>query len=287
MKSGLKETRGMYAMKSAARWLVVVIAILCVLGGGFLYRYRVEEESRVGAEIQTIVTAETFSHTLFDQVLQAYVDEQGRVDYAALKQNPQQLEAYLDAIAVISPNELPTGRAALASWINAYNALTIKGVLDHYPTTSVRKIKPYLSFFSRIKFRVGNQDYTLNDIEHGIIRGEFAEPRIHFALVCASGGCPILQNRAYLPETLDEQLENATSGFINNPEKVRLDRENRVLYLSKIFEWYTVDFEQTHDSLLDFVMAYRPETDAVFLKNEDVHVQYLPYDWELNDQKQK
>ena len=133
-------------------------------------------------------------------------------------------------------------------------------------------------------FQVGGRSYTLNDIEHGIIRYEFGDPRIHFALVCASVSCPILENRAFFPEMLEEQLDNATGNFINNPEKVRLDRENRVLYLSQIFEWYAEDFEDTHDSVINFISEYLSETDAAFLKDEEVQIQYMQYDWRLNAQ---
>ncbi|MCZ6681043.1 MAG: DUF547 domain-containing protein [Candidatus Poribacteria bacterium] len=272
------------------RWLVGALGILGVLGAGFLYflyKYRVENEERVGKAIQPAVAADAFSHELFNQVLQKYVDAQGRVNYAALKSDSQALESYLDLLAAASLDNLHAYNDQLAFWIDAYNALTIKGVLDHYPTTSVRQIKPLGGFFRRINFQVGGQSYTLNDIEHGIIRSEFAEPRIHFALVCASAGCPILENRAFFPDTLDEQLEKSSANFINNSEKVRLDRENRVLYLSKIFEWYAEDFEDTHDSVLDFIAEYLSDEDAAFIKQQDITIQYLAYDWRLNDQARK
>ena len=269
------------------RWLVGGILLLSVLGARFLYQYRVESGERVGKEARVTVPTGVFSHEQYDQVLQKYVDSQGRVDYSALKSDSQNLYSYLDLLAVASPDDLPTLQDKLVFWINAYNALTIKGVLDHYPTKSVRKVKPIGGFFRRIKFQVGRQTYTLYDIEHEVIRSNFGEPRIHFALVCASAGCPILENRAFLPDTLQEQLDNGAAKFINNPEKVRLDRKNRVLYLSKIFEWYAEDFEQTHDSVIDFVAEYLPEEDVAFLKRKDVSVQYLKYDWSLNDQAHK
>jgi hypothetical protein len=262
-------------------WLIVVLIILAIFGGGFLYQFRVESDERVGKTGEP--TAAEFSHDRFDRVLQTYVDSRGRVNYAALKQNPQDLEAYLDQLATASLENL-TPDAQLAFWINAYNALTIKGVLDHYPTRSVHKIKPLRGFFYRLKFQVGGKNYTLNEIEHDIIREEFAEPRIHFVLVCASGGCPSLENRAFFPETLKERLDDATFKFIINPEKVRLDRANGVLYLSKIFDWYKADFEDTHPTMLEFILDYLPHADADFIKREGVTVRYLDYDWTLNDQ---
>ncbi len=271
-------------MRSLTRWLIGGVAVLCVLGARFLYQYRVENEERIGKEIQAAVTDGEFSHQLFDQVLQKFVDSHGRVNYAGLKNDSEMLESYLDLLAVNAPGDKGTFQTGLAFWINAYNALIIKGVLDHYPTTSVRKVKPFNGFFSRIRFQVGGRSYTLNDIEHDIIRYEFGDPRIHFALVCASLGCPILENRAFFPETLEERLDNATANFINNPEKVRLDRENGVLYLSQIFEWFAEDFEDTHDSVIDFIAEYLPEADTTFLKEQEIQIQYMQYDWQLNAQ---
>ena len=270
-------------MKSTTRWLIGGITVL-FLSTWLLYPYEVESEEQGGKEIQAIPTDGKFSHELFDQVLQKYVDLQGRVDYAGLKSDPGTLKSYLDLLAVNAPSDKATFQTGLAFWINAYNALTIKGVVDNYPTTSVRKIKLFGGFFSRIKFQVGGRSYTLDNIEHDIIRYEYGDPRIHFALVCASLGCPILENRAFVPETLEERLDNATAKFINDSEKVRLDRENRVLYLSKIFEWYAEDFEDTHDSVINFIAEYLIETDAAFLKKEKVQLQYLEYDWSLNVQ---
>ena len=271
-------------MKSTTRWLIGGVTVLCVLGTWFLYPYRVEGETRGGKEIQVTTADDELSHELFDQVLQKYVDSQGRVNYAGLKNDSGTLESYLDLLAVNAPSDRATFQTGLAFWINAYNALTIKGVLDHYPTTSVRKIKLFGGFFSRIKFQVGGRSYTLDNIEHDIIRSEFGDPRIHFALICASLGCPILENRAFVPETLEERLDNATANFINNPEKVRLDRENGVLHLSQIFEWYAEDFEDTHDSVINFISEYLPEADTAFLARAEIQIQYLQYDWRLNAQ---
>ena len=271
-------------MKSTTRWLIGGVTVLCVLGTWFLYPHRVEGEVRGGKKIQVTTSDDELSHELFDQVLQKYVDSQGRVNYAGLKNDLGTLESYLDLLAVNAPSDRATFQTGLAFWINAYNALTIKGVLDHYPTTSVRKIKLFGGFFSRIKFQVGGRSYALDNIEHDIIRSEFGDPRIHFALVCASLGCPILENRAFVPETLEERLDNATANFINNPEKVRLDRENGVLHLSQIFEWYAEDFEDTHDSVINFISEYLPEADTAFLARAEIQIQYLQYDWRLNAQ---
>ena len=247
----------------------------------FLYHFRVEADSRT----QQSAEGTAFSHDLFDQVLQEHVNENGRVNYTQLKANPEKFEAYLDLLAAANLTEWSYNEQ-LTFWINAYNALVIKGVIDHYPTTSVRKVKLFNGFFSRLKFQAAGKTYTLNEIEHGILREEFPDPRVHFAIVCASFSCPPLWNRAYTVKTIEERLETATFNFIRNPEQVRIDRTKRLVYLSKIFKWYEDDFKEGYDGVADFLADHLPTEDAEFLASTDVKFRYLNYDWTLNDQKQ-
>ena len=169
--------------------------------------------------------------------------------------------------------------------MNAYNAHVIKGVVDHYPITSVRKVKLFNGFFSRLKFHVAGQIYSPDQIEHDIVRTEYADPRIHFVLVCASRSCPTLWNRAYSAETIEERLETATFNFIRNPENFQIDRAKRYVYVSKVFKWYDDDFREGYDGVADFLTDYLPPGDAEFLESTDVQFRYLDYDWALNDQK--
>jgi hypothetical protein len=263
------------------RILIVCLLLLSVCSVLFLYHFRVEADSRT----QQPTSNASFSHELFDQVLQEHVDEKGRVNYTKLKANPKKLEAYLDLLAFADPEELPYNER-LTFWINTYNALVIKGVVNHYPITSVRKVKLFNGFFSRLKFQVANKMYTLNQIEHDIIRIEFVEPRVHFVLVCASSSCPPLWNRAFSAETIEERLETATFNFIRNPEQVRIDRPKRHVYVSKIFKWYDDDFTEGYDGVTDFLTDYLPPEDVEFLESTDVKLRHLDYDWTLNDQKQ-
>ena len=262
--------------------LIVCLVLLSLFSAVFLYRFRTEEDARVGKT--PTAQDEPFSHALFEQVLQEYVDADGNVNYAALKANPDTLEAYLDKLAVAAPTEM-SYNAQMAFWINAYNALVIKGVVDRYPTTSVRKLKPLRGFFSRLKFQVAGKTYTLNQIEHDVIRMEFVDARIHFALVCASRGCPPLENRVFLPETIEAQLDDVTLKFVTNPAKVRLDRSARQVFLSKIFEWYADDFTEGYTGVADFLSDYLSSEDADFVSAEDVSFHYLDYDWTLNDKR--
>ncbi len=261
------------------RILIVCLLLLSVCSVLFLYHFRVKADSRTQESVDVV----SFSHDLFDQVLQEHVDKEGRVNYTKLKANPEKLERYLDLLAVAKPTELPYN-AQLAFWVNAYNALVIKGVIDHYPTTSVRKVKWFGGFFSRLKFQVAGETYTLNQIEHGIIRTEFVDPRVHFILVCASTSCPPLENTAFSAETIEERLETATFNFIQNPEQVRIDRVKRRVYLSKIFKWYDDDFMEGYEGVADFLTDYLPPEDAEFLASTDVKLHHLDYDWTLNDQ---
>lgn len=260
------------------RILIVCLLLLSVCSVLFLYHFRVEADSRT----QQPMDDASFSHELFDQVLQEHVDEKGRVNYTKLKAYPEKFEAYLDLLAFADP-EVLSYNERLTFWINAYNALVIKGVVNHYPITSVRKVKLFNGFFSRLKFQAAGKMYTLNQIEHGIIRTEFVDPRVHFVLVCASSSCPPLWNRAYTAETLEERLETATFNFIRNPEQVRIDRSKRRVYVSKIFKWYDDDFKEGYDGAVDFLADYLPSEDAEYLESTDVKLRYLDYDWTLND----
>ena len=262
------------------RILIVCLLLLSVCSVIFLYHFRVEADSRT----QQPMDDTSFSHELFDQVLQEHVDEKGRVNYTKLKANPEKLIAYLDLLAFADPEALSYNER-LTFWINAYNALVIKGVLNHYPITSVRKVKLFNGFFSRLKFHVAGKMYTLDQIEHGIIRTEFVDPRVHFVLVCASRSCPPLSKRAYAAETLEERLETATFNFIQNPEQVWIDRAKRHVYVSKIFKWYDKDFKEGYDGVADFLADYLPPEDAEYLESTNVKVRYLDYDWTLNDHK--
>lgn len=263
-------------------WFIAGLFVLSAVGTGFLYWFRVETDARVGQSVP--LSSEAPPHALFDEVLQARVNADGQVDYAGLKASPEKLETYLDRLASADLAAL-SYYEQLAFWLNAYNALVIKGVVDRYPTTSVRSVKPFGGFFYRLKFQIAGKPYTLNEIEHDVIRAEFVDARVHFALVCASAGCPTLENRAFFADTLEERLETATFNFVANPEKVRLERSERRLYLSKIFKWYAADFTEGYTGVTDFLADYLPPDDAEFLETEEVELHYLDYDWTLNAQR--
>ena len=235
---------------------------------------------------------QSVDHTAFDRVLDAYVDAQGQVDYAALKQNADRdLVPYLELLASTDPSNLDR-EERLAFWINAYNAYTLKLVVDHYPVESIRDIKPGAGpsipkVNSPFKLDVGAVADTirsLDDIEHGIIRERFDEPRIHFVLVCAAVSCPRLRQEAYTGDALDEQLEDQTMTFLRTEGKNDIPSDEDEIALSRIFKWYGQDFGASTDDLQRYLARYFDGTVHETLANAAYDVDYLDYDWSLNDQ---
>ncbi|WP_017301736.1 DUF547 domain-containing protein [Nodosilinea nodulosa] len=223
--------------------------------------------------------------TPWNTLLQTYVDDQGRVDYARWQREAlPDLEGWLASL----PRSLDNlaSEESLALLINLYNALTIQQVLHRYPMASILPkllgLPNWLAFwrfFSRSLYTLDGKPVSLNDLEHSILRPRFKEPRLHFALVCASVGCPILRNEAYWPDIVEAQLETDAHRFIHNPDKVRYDPNAGVLYCSKIFKWYSEDFLRLAPSLPDYIGTYLNVGPPLSPLTE---VRYLPYDWGLN-----
>ncbi len=226
--------------------------------------------------------AQNFNHQLFDEVLQSCVNSEGWLDYNGLKRDRAKFDQYISLLENTHPNDSWSKNEQLAYWINAYNAFTIQLVLDHYPVNSIKDIKrgvPYVNSVWDIKFiKIGGKEYDLNNIEHGIIRKKFNDPRIHFAVNCASYSCPSLSNRAYTAAKLNEQLDAMTYAFFADKRKNKISAE--LLQLNSIMKWYKVDFTKGGQSLVDFVNKYT-KTNI----QSDAKVEYLDYDWSLNEQK--
>ena len=223
-------------------------------------------------------------HDLFiwDDLLARYVDGAGRVDYGGwLSRDRFTLRDWLARQTA----RTGTRHEFLAHWINLYNAFTIQAVLEVYPITSIRPTLmgvpnwiAFLRFFQRSVHRIGTESYSLSRIEHEMLRRQ-GDPRIHFAIVCASVGCPLLRNRAYRPELVEQQLEDDLNRFLHDTEKVRFDSRRNILFCSKIFRWYRSDFLQVSPSLPSYILARlkvgpRPR--------HDPRLVFLPYDWSLN-----
>ena len=228
--------------------------------------------------MQTSSTA--LNHSIFDSLLMRYVTTDGRVNYKGFLQEKSTLTTYLQQLSKHPPNpELFDKSYQLAYWINAYNAFTIALILGHYPLKGIKDIADGLPMIDSpwdIKFfEIGGIPFDLNTIEHDILRRQFDEPRIHFAINCASISCPKLMNNAFTAEKLEHQLHTAANAFINDPEKNKITSNE--LALSQIFIWFKVDFEQK-GSLQEYLRPYLPvEVTA------NASITFLPYNWDLNE----
>jgi hypothetical protein len=210
------------------------------------------------------------SHLSWDRLLRKYVTSEGKVNYPGIKAEKAQLDAYLQSLSEHPPRHDWSQAKRLAYWINAYNAFTVQLIVEHYPLSSITELeKPWDQPF----IQLGDQSYTLNQLENEIIRPNFQEPRIHFALNCAALSCPPLLNEAYTAEELEQQLAQQTRAFINS--SANQIQPNQVK-ISKIFDWYGEDF----DDLIPFLNRYSQQK-----VNSDAKIIFLNYDWALNEEK--
>jgi hypothetical protein len=232
--------------------------------------------------------AQTFDHSAFDALLKQHVVN-GMVNYDAFKAAPS-FGAYLKTLAATDPAKMPRDEQ-LAFWINAYNAYTIELIVKHDERESIRNINKTL--FLKLKgpwaeplATVGGKDYTLDDIEHKIIRPTYKEPRIHLALVCAAMGCPPLRSEAYTAAKLNAQLDDQGTQFIvKSPAKNRVDVANRTLYHSMIFGYYKEDFGGSVKESAKFMAKWFPDgPEKTMLLSGDFKTVQTDYDWTLNSQ---
>lgn len=222
------------------------------------------------------------SHDTWDMLLNKHVDETGMVNYKGMIGDSLELNKYLDLLSKNHPNkENWSEDERLAYWINAYNAFTVRLIIRNYPVESIKDIAGGIPFINTpwdIKFiQIEGETYDLNNLEHGIIRKEFSEPRIHFALVCAAVSCPRLRNEAFTPEKLDAQLEAEAVYFFNNPKKNKISADQ--LELSKLLDWYWGDFKDIAANRVEYVNRY-----SKVRAKPSADVDFLDYSWELNEQ---
>ena len=236
-----------------------------------------------------------FDHSLFDELLKEHVTKEGDVNYQGFLADQAQLDQYLELLSNNPPNKKTwSEEEQLAYWINAYNAFTVKLILNHYPVKSIKDIKKGIPFVNGVWdiefFKIGGKEMNLNEIEHGIIREEFEEPRIHFAVNCASFSCPHLRNEAFVAERLDEQLTDQTRVFLADTRKNKIENSDKI-YLSKIFQWYSTDFTNKGffsrlfggkgrtENLINYIQPFVEES-----LNKDTEIEFLDYNWNLNEQ---
>jgi len=227
---------------------------------------------------QRPLSPSTFTHADFHRVLAKHVTD-GVVDYPALVAD-QSFAAYLTNLQHLAPQQLPTPNHRLAFWINAYNAFAIQGILNGFsPSTFSGRY----TYFIGQDYLVGDQPINLYDLERHILIPGFREPRIHFAIVCASQSCPKLQSWAYTPDQIDQQLTLSAKQFINDPSRNRFDPQQKIAYLSQIFDWFQEDFENHSGSLLTYIAQFvTDQALAEDLRRTPYRIEFLDYDWTLN-----
>jgi len=236
------------------------------------------------------------THALWTEVLRACVQDD-RFDYAKLKQDPSKLDDYVRRLAAVTPDELAswTKEQRFAFWINAYNASVIKKVLAHYPLESIKDLDAALGiqsifdddFIAMTGHHPEGKDerLSLNDIEHGILRPDFKDARVHAAVNCASISCPPLLGEAFVADKLDKQLTAQMRAFLADPRRNRYSPAEKRVELSQVFKWFEDDFKRDAGSLREYVLRYAPEEHKALLK--DAEIKYLDYDWALNQVERK
>ncbi len=278
---------------------LALVAVACALGLS-------------GRMLQTFAAPDApvteISHQEYQALLHTYVSDDGKVDYERWKDSAtdvRRLDAYLSILTHATPETRPELFPAqpdrLAFWMNLYNALVLREILRRWPLASVTDVKinagSYLStgkgFFYDVEFQIGGQKMNLYDVENKIIRAQFNDARIHFAINCGSASCPLLRKDAFDAAGLSRQLEEASTQFVNDGKSVGVDEATRQIRMSKIFEWYTDDFvafARAHGSVaqptvLDFVLLYAKDPLATRLRaarTRGYAIVFLDYDWNVN-----
>jgi uncharacterized protein DUF547 len=229
-----------------------------------------------------VSVAAGIDHAAWDRLLKTYVDERGLVDYGALKAasaDRRALAEYLERLA--APAEPPAQGADLAaSLVNGYNATVVAWILDHYPTGSIRAMK---DSFTAPRHRFGGRPVSLDAIEHQTLRPRVGF-RVHAALVCAARSCPPLARQAYTPADLEEQLDLAMQRWLSRSDLNRFEPASGRVRLSLIFKWFAPDFDRA-GGVAAVLRRYGPP-DVQQAARGPLRIEYLPYDWSLNDQGQ-
>jgi hypothetical protein len=244
----------------------------------------------LGSKTSQNLSVDKIDHSRWNSLLTEYVDQDGMVDYRSWKattRDVQALDQYLGDLSAASPKTAASKESTLAFWINAYNAVTIRGILREYPTTSIRNHTARLfgyNIWHDLQLYVGGQPYSLEGIEHEILR-KMSEPRIHFAIVCASIGCPRLLNEAYVADRIEEQLTDNSKDFFSRRQNFRHDMSAKRFELSSILSWFDEDFGKNQKQQLKTIAPWLPTPAAQqAARSGSVSISYLSYDWNLNKQ---
>jgi hypothetical protein len=257
--------------------------LIAALGGG---EFVPEVEAAPKAKPKPML----FDHSGFDVLLKKYV-QGGLVNYKEWKaKDLPALDAYLDSARLCKPEKLVSDKHRMVFWINVYNAWTLRSMLGFYPTTSILnhtldKNNNTYGIWKQNPIKIAGNNYHLDGIEHQILR-PMGDARIHFAIVCASGGCPPLRGEAFTVSRLNEQLDDNGRVFFSNKEKFKADLTNKSVSLSQIFKWFAKDFGADQSAVLKRLSSWVTDGEIkALMKSGKVKVKYLDYDWFINEQK--
>jgi hypothetical protein len=250
------------------RKLVFIVALLPLLSCAKPSENSIPE---IAYSIESTQSNKGIDHQKWNALLQKHVTEKGNVDYKGFKNDSKALQVYLEELASNVPQKTWSRNAVLSYWINAYNAFTVQLILDNYPVKSIKDIKdPWGKKF----FKLGTKSYSLEEIEHEILR-KMNEPRIHFAINCASFSCPNLVNQAFTETKLETQLEAAAKAFVNDKTKNTIATDT--IEISKIFDWFSGDFK-TKGTIIDYLNKY-----STVKISKNAKIKFKEYNWSLND----
>ncbi|MFT5094072.1 MAG: hypothetical protein ACI93T_002903 [Porticoccaceae bacterium] len=272
---------------------LVAIGIVAAILGSIPKTAEAGSTIYVGQRAAGRVSMDKVDHSGWDKLLRKHVDEDGYVNYKswhASSSDRQSLSAYLNTLSKVNPQASASRDAKLAFWINAYNAVTIHGILREYPTSSIRNHTARLfgyNIWKDLQLYVGGRAYSLEAIEHQTLR-KMNEPRIHFAIVCASIGCPRLLNEAYTATRVQQQLEINAKDFFGRAQNFRYDARSRRFHLSSILSWFDDDFGSEQNALLRTIAKWLPDkTSQAAARSGSGSISYLDYNWNLNDQSSR
>jgi hypothetical protein len=224
----------------------------------------------------------------FDQILKSQVKKTAsgystKINYKSIKTNPNNLQKVLNELSSVSEKEFQTfnQNQQLSFLINAYNAFTIKLIIDNYPVKSIKKIGGVFSSpWKKEFFQLRGKNTSLDAVEHEMLRKDYIEPRIHFGVNCASVGCPPLRAEAFVATKINDQLNEQALLFLNNPEQNTIDKINKKIVLSKIFSWFEGDFKKQSPSVVAYVLKIWGEDSS---KAKDYDLDFRSYNWDLNE----
>jgi hypothetical protein len=286
--------------------LVSILVVLAILAVTILILNRPRMVT-IDSEIPDGFPSDGFAHSVFERLLQTYVNESGKVDYDRWQSNTEDrrsLDSYLAAVSRFSPASSPerfqSRQDELSYWLYAYNAYVIRTILQHWPLDSVTNIKAPveivkgLGFFYRLRFEFGGRSYSLYAVENDIVRQRFRDARIHFVLNCASESCPVLRPELPTGDALEPFLQQSAMDFVRDRRNVCVDHDKKEIVLSAIFKWFRSDFINdlrrrglpTDRGVVDYVASVAPVSLTSELAGaNDYDVVFSDYDWAVNSQE--